>query len=198
MLTALLVAVAIALGADALDPAASPFTPPYREFERESGYAVAYDAYGDPARIPSLSKEPYDVVMLPGPAFARAIAAGQLRKIEKAGIANARQIAPPPSSPLTRQQFVHEIVHPLCDCPYVVERGDAKLCRATGTLLIQRKDQTWACGGLTQFGSSVIAAKARVRPAGDRCRPRPTMRPHRRNRADRGDGDDIPAPRTRR
>ncbi len=115
MLTALLAAVSVALGANALDPVASPFAPPpapapkilrllapsgafnaktLKEFERESGYAVAYDAYGDPARIPSLMKEPYDVVVLPGPALARAIAAGQLRKIEKAEIANARHIAP--------------------------------------------------------------------------------------------------------
>ena len=46
-----------------------------REFERESGAAVAYDAYGDPARTPSMMKEaPYDVVILPGPALARAVA----------------------------------------------------------------------------------------------------------------------------
>ena len=39
-------------------------------------------------------KEPYDVVILPGPALALAIAAGQLRKIEKAEIPDARHIAP--------------------------------------------------------------------------------------------------------
>ena len=115
MLSALLVAVAVALGADALDPVASPFAPPpapapkilrllapsgafngriLKAFEHESGFAVAYDAYGDPARIPSLIREPYDVVVLPGSALARAIAAGQLRKIEKTDTANARHIAP--------------------------------------------------------------------------------------------------------
>ncbi len=116
MLTVLLAAVAAALGPLALDSAASPFAPPpppvpkvlrllapsgafsarmLREFERESDYAVAYDAYGDPARIPSLMKEPYDVVVLPGPALAHAIGAKQLRAIEKGEIPNARRIAPP-------------------------------------------------------------------------------------------------------
>ncbi|HZZ60731.1 MAG TPA: extracellular solute-binding protein [Roseiarcus sp.] len=115
MLTALFVAVAAALGPVALDSPASPFAPApqpvpkelrllapsgafnaklLREFERESGYAVAYDAYGDPARIPSLLKEPYDVVVLPGPALAHAIGARQLRPIEKGQVQNARRIAP--------------------------------------------------------------------------------------------------------
>ncbi len=71
-----------------------------REFEGETGYAVAYDAYGDPARIPSLMREPYDVVVLPGPALARAIAARQLRAIEKGEIPNARRIAPPVAAKL--------------------------------------------------------------------------------------------------
>ncbi len=122
MLTAFLLAIAVALGANALDPVASPFAPSptptpkilrllapsgafdariLREFERESGYAVAYDAYGDLARIPSLIKEPYDVVVLPGPALARAIATGQLRKIEKPDIPNARRIAPQVAAKLT-------------------------------------------------------------------------------------------------
>ncbi|MBV8440340.1 MAG: extracellular solute-binding protein [Hyphomicrobiales bacterium] len=113
MLTALF-ALVIAQGASGLE--ASPFAPPakpaqrivrllapsgsftprtLREFERESGAAVAYDAYGDVQRIPTMMKEsPYDVVVLPGPALARAIAEGQLRKIEKAQIANARRVAP--------------------------------------------------------------------------------------------------------
>jgi len=115
MLTALFAAVAVAFGPVAIESAASPFAPPpapapkilrllapsgafnakmLREFERESGYAVAYDAYGDPARIPSLLKEPYDVVVLPGPALAHAIGAKQLRAIEKGAVANARRIAP--------------------------------------------------------------------------------------------------------
>jgi putrescine transport system substrate-binding protein len=120
MLTALL-AVAAILGASGLQ--ASPFAPPpkpalkivrllapsgafnariLREFERESGFAVAYDAYGDPAKIPSMMKEgPYDVVILPGPALAKAIAAGQLRKIDKTQIANARRVATPIAAKLT-------------------------------------------------------------------------------------------------
>ena len=114
--------VAVALGASGLDPVASPFAPPpapalqvlrllapsgsfnpksLREFEHESGYAVNYDAYGDPARIPSLMKEPYDVVLLPGPAIARAIAAGQLRRIEKAQVANAGHIVQAVAAKLT-------------------------------------------------------------------------------------------------
>src|SRR5208283_657388 len=118
----MLLAVVVALGANGLDPVASPFAPPpapaakvlrllapsgsfnakmLREFERESGYVIDYDAYGDPARIASLIKEPYDVVVLPGPALARAIAAGQLRKIERTEIANARHIASPVAVKLT-------------------------------------------------------------------------------------------------
>lgn len=122
MLTALFAAAAMAFGPVALDSAASPFAPPpapapkvlrllapsgsfdakmLREFERESGYAIAYDAYGDPARLPALLKEPYDVVVMPGPALAGAIAAGQLRRIEKAEIANAKHIAAPVAAKLT-------------------------------------------------------------------------------------------------
>ncbi len=110
-----ILAAAMALGQVALSPGVSPFAPApapapkvlrllapsgafsaklLREFEGESGYAVAYDAYGDPARIPSLMKEPYDVVVLPGPALAHAIAARQLRAFEKGEIPNARRIAP--------------------------------------------------------------------------------------------------------
>ena len=119
MLSALFAGV-VALSASGLE--ASPFAPPpkpaetivrllapsgaftaktLREFERESGAAVAYDAYGDPARIPSMMKEaPYDVVIMPGPALARAVAAGQLRKIDKAQIPNARRVAPPVAAKL--------------------------------------------------------------------------------------------------
>jgi putrescine transport system substrate-binding protein len=107
-------AVVLALGASGLE--ASPFAPPskpaertvrllapsgaftpktLREFEHESGAAVAYDAYGDAQRISSMMKDAaYDVVILPGPELTRAIAGGQLRKIDKAQIANARRVAP--------------------------------------------------------------------------------------------------------
>ncbi len=70
------------------------------EFERESGYAVAYNSYGDPVRIPSLMNEPYDVVALPGPALAAAIRTRQLRAIDKGEIPNARRIAPPVTAKL--------------------------------------------------------------------------------------------------
>ena len=107
-------AVILALGASALE--ASPFAPPSKpadrivrllgpsgafapktlqEFERESGAAVAFDAYGDTQRIASMMRDgAYDVVILPGPELARAIAGGELRKIDKAQIANARRVAP--------------------------------------------------------------------------------------------------------
>jgi putrescine transport system substrate-binding protein len=116
-----LVAAVIALGANALEPS-SPFAPPPKpaskivrllapsgafdaktlgDFERETGYAVAYDAYGDATRILTMMKEgPYDVVVLPGPALARAIAAGQLSRIDKAQIRNARLVAPPVAAKL--------------------------------------------------------------------------------------------------
>ena len=102
MLSVLSAAI-LALGASALET--SPFAPPskpadrivrllapsgaftpktLRDFERESGAAVAYDAYGDPQRIPSMMKDAaYDVVILPGPELARAIAGGELRKIDR-------------------------------------------------------------------------------------------------------------------
>ena len=114
MLTALIAAAAV-LSAGALE--ASPFAPPakpalkivrllapsgafnartLREFERESGFEVAYDAYGDVGKVPSLMKEgPYDLVILPGPALAQAISSGELRKIDRGQVANARRIAPP-------------------------------------------------------------------------------------------------------
>lgn len=120
MLSALFAAV-VALGASGLE--ASPFAPPpkpapkvvrllapsgalttrtLRDFERESGFAVAYDAYGDAQRIASMMKDAtYDVVVLPGPALAGAIAAGQLRKIDKAQIPNARRVAAPVEAKLT-------------------------------------------------------------------------------------------------
>ncbi len=122
MLTAFLLALRAAACAGAEDLASSgaprrlrwTYPPGVR-----AGYAVAYDAYGDPARIPSLSKEPYNVVTLPGPTLARANAAGQLRKIEKARIANARQIAPEAAAKLATyaSTVVDEIVQSLCDHP---------------------------------------------------------------------------------
>jgi len=53
-------------------------------------------AYCDPARIPLLIGEPYDVAVLPGPALARAIAAGQLRKVGKRKFRTPEYRAPDP------------------------------------------------------------------------------------------------------
>ena len=111
------VAAIVAVAASALQSAPSPFAPPptpapkivrllapsgafdaktLGDFERESGYAVAYDAYGETARIlPMMNEGPYDVVVLPGPVLARAIAAGGVRRLDKAQITNARLIAAP-------------------------------------------------------------------------------------------------------
>jgi putrescine transport system substrate-binding protein len=120
MLNALFAAV-VALGASGIE--ASPFAPPakplptivrllapsgaftpkiLREFGRESGFEVAYDAYGDAQRIASMMKETaYDVIVLPGPALVIAITAGQLRKIDKAQIPNARRVEAPVAAKLT-------------------------------------------------------------------------------------------------
>ena len=62
-------------------------------FERQSGIAVAYDAY-DPAKAIVAPGAPYDVVVLPGPAVERAAAARQLRRIDKDSIPNARGVSP--------------------------------------------------------------------------------------------------------
>jgi putrescine transport system substrate-binding protein len=111
----------LALAANALD--GSPFAPPPKpqprlvrllgpsgafsaktlsEFEGESGFAVAFDAYGDASRAASMLKKegPYDVVVAPGPVIAGEIAAGGLRKIERAGIPNAKRIAAPVAAKL--------------------------------------------------------------------------------------------------
>lgn len=117
-----LIAAVVALAANALEPNASPFAPPLTpapkivrmlgpsgafdaktlgDFERETGYAVAYDAYGDVTRIAPMMKDgPYDVVVLPGPALAQAIAAGQLRRLAKAQVQSAHLIAPPVAAKL--------------------------------------------------------------------------------------------------
>ena len=114
------IAAALLFAANALG--ASPFAPPpkpapkivrllgpsgafnarsFRDFHRDSGYEVAYDAYGDPSRVTQMMKEAaYDVVILPGPELARAIAAGGLRKLNKAEILNAKRIAEPVAAKL--------------------------------------------------------------------------------------------------
>jgi putrescine transport system substrate-binding protein len=63
------------------------------EFERVSGYAVAYDAYDSPEAVAEKWREgPYDLVVLPGPALARRIALGSLAKLDKSRLAGARAV----------------------------------------------------------------------------------------------------------
>ncbi len=65
------------------------------EFERASGYQVAYDAYDGPADVADKWREgPYDLVVLSGPTLAREIGLGALSKLDKARIPNARAIQP--------------------------------------------------------------------------------------------------------
>jgi putrescine transport system substrate-binding protein len=75
--------------AESLDPHA------LEEFERETGFAVAYDAYASPDGIAEKWREgPYDLVILPGSAIARRVAAGALIKLDLARLPNARAIQP--------------------------------------------------------------------------------------------------------
>jgi putrescine transport system substrate-binding protein len=75
--------------AESIDPRA------LEEFERETGYAVAYDAYASPDAIAEKWRDgPYDLVVLPGPAIARSVAAGALVKLDMKRLPNARAIQP--------------------------------------------------------------------------------------------------------
>ena len=118
MLSAIAAALLVAANAMGASPFAPPPKPPpkvvrllapsgafnarsFRDFRRDSGYEVAYDAYGDPSRVAQMMKEAaYDVVILPGPELARAVAAGSLRKLDKAEISNAKRIAEPVAAKL--------------------------------------------------------------------------------------------------
>ena len=63
------------------------------EFERASGYSVAYDSYESPDGIADKWREgPYDLVVLPGPTLARRIVAGALAKIDKSRLPGARAV----------------------------------------------------------------------------------------------------------
>jgi putrescine transport system substrate-binding protein len=54
------------------------------DFERESGFQIAYDAYDTPESIPEKLRDgPYDLVVLPGPALRQEIAAGALKKLDR-------------------------------------------------------------------------------------------------------------------
>ncbi len=116
MIRPLIMAAAMAFAQAAVAESVSPFIPPaaptpkivrllaladyfdaqaLEEFERASGYQVAYDAYDGPAGVADKWREgPYDLVVLSGPALAREIGLGALGKLDKARIPNARAIQP--------------------------------------------------------------------------------------------------------
>ena len=116
MIRPLILAAAIAFAQGAFAQSASPFIPPpapkpkivrllapaeyfdtqaLEEFERASGYQVAYDAYAGAADVADKWREgPYDLVVLSGPTLAREIALGALRKLDKARIPDAHAIQP--------------------------------------------------------------------------------------------------------
>ncbi len=74
--------------ADYFDPRA------LEEFERESGWKVAYDAYDAPESIPEKLRDgPYDLVVLPGPVLRQQIAAGALRKLDRAQLPHAVSVS---------------------------------------------------------------------------------------------------------
>jgi len=112
----LVLAAAMAFAQGAFAESASPFIPPAApkpkivrllaladyfdtqaldEFERASGYQVAYDAYGGPADVADRWREgPYDLVVLSGPTLAREIGLGALGKLDKSRIPDAHAIQP--------------------------------------------------------------------------------------------------------
>jgi putrescine transport system substrate-binding protein len=100
--------------ARALAQSASPFVPPpppkpkivrllagaefvdprvLAEFERASGWAVAYDAYDSSDAIAERWRDgPYDLVILPGPVIARRI--GGLARLDRSRLPDARGVQP--------------------------------------------------------------------------------------------------------
>jgi putrescine transport system substrate-binding protein len=65
------------------------------QFERESGFRIAYDAYDAPESIPDKLRDgPYDLVVLPGPLLRQQIAAGALQKLDRAQLPHASSAAP--------------------------------------------------------------------------------------------------------
>ena len=72
-------------------------------FEKETGYAVAYDAYQPSDVIADHWREgPYDLVLLSGPALAHRIAAGALLRLDRAKLPGARLVQPLVASKLVR------------------------------------------------------------------------------------------------
>ncbi len=65
------------------------------EFERASGYAIAYDAFDTPESVADRWRDgPYDLVVLPGPILSRRVAAGALLKLDKSKLPEARAVQP--------------------------------------------------------------------------------------------------------
>jgi putrescine transport system substrate-binding protein len=65
------------------------------EFERESGLQIAYDAYDSADSMADRLREgPYDLVVLPGPAFRVEIGAGALQKIDRAKLPHTSGVSP--------------------------------------------------------------------------------------------------------
>jgi len=65
------------------------------EYERVSGFQVAYDAYVGAADLAEKTRDgPYDLVVLPGPALARQIGLNALARLDKLRAPNARLIQP--------------------------------------------------------------------------------------------------------
>jgi putrescine transport system substrate-binding protein len=74
-------------------------TQTFAEFERATGYQIAYDSYEAPDAIPERLRDgPYDLLILPGPELAREIAAGAVQKFDKAKAPNSSKIAPAPAA----------------------------------------------------------------------------------------------------
>ena len=116
-------AVLLSLGAlPALAAQPSPFAPPaaekpkrvrilafadyfdlqtLAEFERASGFQIAYDSYEAPDAIPAKLRDgPYDLLVLPGPELARQITLGALQKFDKAKAPNSAKLASAPAAKL--------------------------------------------------------------------------------------------------
>jgi putrescine transport system substrate-binding protein len=65
------------------------------DYERETGWAVAYDSYETPDALAEKWREgPYDLVVLPGPALARRIASGAFVKLDKSKVPAAKSVQP--------------------------------------------------------------------------------------------------------
>ena len=75
--------------ADYFDPAV------LAEFENDSGFQIAYDAYDSPESVPDKLRDgPYDLVVLPGPLLRWQIGTGALQKLDRAKLPHAASAAP--------------------------------------------------------------------------------------------------------